>query len=296
MVTYIIRRLLWSVLLLFVVSFITFVMFYPAAVGGPGAPARRPQPDAGAGRGDPRAPRARQALVRPVLDLHAGPGLPLRLRLLLPEQRRRPARRSSTACRPPISLALGAAVVWLLIGIPIGIISAIKRGTLLDRARDGRRAAGDLRAGLLGRPRLDLPLLRRTSASSPRSSRAPASTRRSRTNPVAVGLGADPALARARDRVRGDLRPLPAREPARRDGRGLHPHRPRQGPRRAARGLQARRCARRSRRSSRSSASTSASCSAARSSRRPSSTSRASAASPSTRSRRATCRSCRAPC
>ena len=33
MVTYIIRRLLWSVLLLFVVSFITFVMFIllPAA-------------------------------------------------------------------------------------------------------------------------------------------------------------------------------------------------------------------------------------------------------------------------
>src|SRR4051795_5276173 len=31
------------------------------------------------------------------------------------------------------SLAIGGAVVWLLIGIPIGIISAIKRGTLLDR-------------------------------------------------------------------------------------------------------------------------------------------------------------------
>src|SRR4051795_3280999 len=32
-----------------------------------------------------------------------------------------------------VSLALGGAVVWLLIGIPIGIISAIKRGTILDR-------------------------------------------------------------------------------------------------------------------------------------------------------------------
>ena len=32
-----------------------------------------------------------------------------------------------------ISLAIGAAVVWLLIGIPIGIISAVKRGTILDR-------------------------------------------------------------------------------------------------------------------------------------------------------------------
>jgi peptide/nickel transport system permease protein len=32
-----------------------------------------------------------------------------------------------------ISLAVGAALVWLCIGIPIGIISAIKRGSLLDR-------------------------------------------------------------------------------------------------------------------------------------------------------------------
>jgi peptide/nickel transport system permease protein len=33
-----------------------------------------------------------------------------------------------------IQLALGAAVVWLCIGIPIGIISAIKRRTLIDRS------------------------------------------------------------------------------------------------------------------------------------------------------------------
>jgi peptide/nickel transport system permease protein len=36
-----------------------------------------------------------------------------------------------------VSLALGGAVVWLLIGIPIGIISAIKRGTILDRLAMG---------------------------------------------------------------------------------------------------------------------------------------------------------------
>jgi peptide/nickel transport system permease protein len=33
-----------------------------------------------------------------------------------------------------VSLALGAAVVWLAIGIPIGIISAIKRRSLIDRS------------------------------------------------------------------------------------------------------------------------------------------------------------------
>src|SRR4051794_29290908 len=36
-----------------------------------------------------------------------------------------------------ISLALGGALVWLLVGIPIGIISAVKRGTLIDRLAMG---------------------------------------------------------------------------------------------------------------------------------------------------------------
>lgn len=35
------------------------------------------------------------------------------------------------------TLAVGAALVWLLIGIPIGIISAIKRGTWMDRLAMG---------------------------------------------------------------------------------------------------------------------------------------------------------------
>jgi peptide/nickel transport system permease protein len=36
-----------------------------------------------------------------------------------------------------VQLAVGAAVVWLLLGIPIGIISALKRRTLADRAAMG---------------------------------------------------------------------------------------------------------------------------------------------------------------
>src|SRR5215217_8924387 len=36
-----------------------------------------------------------------------------------------------------ISLAIGGAVVWLLIGIPVGIISAIYRGTIVDRLAMG---------------------------------------------------------------------------------------------------------------------------------------------------------------
>jgi peptide/nickel transport system permease protein len=36
-----------------------------------------------------------------------------------------------------IQLGVGAAVVWLLLGIPIGIVSGIKRGTMVDRAAMG---------------------------------------------------------------------------------------------------------------------------------------------------------------
>src|SRR4029453_11528810 len=44
--------------------------------------------------------------------------------------------RDQLLSRVPITIALGvrAALVWLCIGIPIGIISAIKRGSLLDRS------------------------------------------------------------------------------------------------------------------------------------------------------------------
>jgi peptide/nickel transport system permease protein len=36
-----------------------------------------------------------------------------------------------------LSLTIGASILWLLAGIPIGIISAVKRGTLLDRGSMG---------------------------------------------------------------------------------------------------------------------------------------------------------------
>src|SRR6476659_5392291 len=36
-----------------------------------------------------------------------------------------------------MALSIGAAIVWLLVGIPVGIISAIKRGTWMDRVAMG---------------------------------------------------------------------------------------------------------------------------------------------------------------
>ena len=59
---------------------------------------------------------------------------------------------------------------------------------------------------------------------------------------------ADPALVRAGRDLGGDLLPRAARQPARGDGRGLHPHRARQGPDASAESSGATACARRSRR------------------------------------------------
>jgi peptide/nickel transport system permease protein len=136
MITYIIRRLLWSVLLLFVVSFITFVMFVllPSADPAVLRAGRQPTPELIA------AIRENLGLDKPWyhqyyvymrdLVLHFDFGYSYQNNVAVKETifDRLPA---------TVSLALGGAVVWLLIGIPIGIISAIKRGTILDRAAMG---------------------------------------------------------------------------------------------------------------------------------------------------------------
>ena len=136
MVTYIIRRLLWAILLLFVVSFITFVMFIllPSADPAVLRAGRQPTPELIA------AIRENLGLDKPWyhqyyvymrdLILHFDFGYSYQNNVAV---------RTTIFDRLPAtaSLAIGAAVVWLLIGIPIGIISAIKRGTIMDRAAMG---------------------------------------------------------------------------------------------------------------------------------------------------------------
>ena len=41
-----------------------------------------------------------------------------------------------------LSLAIGAAIIWLVAGVAIGVISALKRGTLFDRFSMGIALAG----------------------------------------------------------------------------------------------------------------------------------------------------------
>jgi peptide/nickel transport system permease protein len=128
---YIIRRLIWVVVLLFVVSFVTYVVFYlfPAA--------------------DPAALRAgRNPALIPVIRKQLGLDQPFYVqywfylkRLVLhfdfgtSYTQEGVSVKSQIFDRLPatISLAVGAAVVWLTTGVAVGIISAVRRRSGFDR-------------------------------------------------------------------------------------------------------------------------------------------------------------------
>ncbi len=219
-----------------------------AALGRPGAAARRPPAEPRAGRADPPQPRARRARGTAVLALHEGPGPALRLRLQLPEQHLRSRSRSSTGCRRRSR--------WRRRGGHLAASGHRGRHHLRGHGAgrcstgdDGRCARRDLGARLLARAGRPLPVLRTTSASSRCLLPGRRQLRAVLAGPVALVPVAAHAVVRAGGCVRGLLRPAAARQPDRGDVRGLHPHRAREGPPRAARGLPARRCAARSRRS-----------------------------------------------
>jgi peptide/nickel transport system permease protein len=129
---FIVRRLLWAVLLLLVISFITFVVFnvMPSADPALLRAGRNPSPEI------VEAIRKNLGLDKPWYMQYL-----IYLRDLVfhfdfgYSYQNNVAVRTTIFDRLPatISLAIGGAIVWLLIGIPIGILSAIKRGTLVDR-------------------------------------------------------------------------------------------------------------------------------------------------------------------
>jgi peptide/nickel transport system permease protein len=130
---YIIRRLLWVIVLLIVVSMVTFLIFYTLPSADPAVlrAGRSPNPALIAhirhslGLDKPFYVQYWRYMKAVVLHFDFGYSYqnsqPVREELF----RRLPA---------TISLTVGAVVIWLLIGIPIGIISAIRRRTVLDRA------------------------------------------------------------------------------------------------------------------------------------------------------------------
>ena len=225
---YIVRRLLWIVVLLFVISdHVPHLL--RAADGRPGGAAGGPQPDPGDARGDPPPARARQAAPEQYwnyikdLVLHFDFGNSFVNNADV---------RELIFDRLPNTIFLVArrgdhlVHVGVLIGIDLGRQA---RHVLRPRG-DGRRAGRDLGAGLLARPRRAVPLRERHRRvpDLPGHRRLPG-----RRTASSQGPDADPAVDRAGGRVRRDLRAAAALEPARDDVRGLHPHRAGQGPHRA---------------------------------------------------------------
>ena len=136
MIAYVLKRLAWMVALLFLVSAITFVVFYlfPTADPAQLRAGRQPNPEL------VEAIRDRLGLDEPWYEqfwiyikdlvLHFDLGRSYQSNVPVREQifDRLPA---------SASLALGAAVIWIVSGLVVGTISAIRRNTILDRAAMG---------------------------------------------------------------------------------------------------------------------------------------------------------------
>jgi peptide/nickel transport system permease protein len=133
---YIARRVLWGIVLLFVVSALTFLIFYSF-----------PSADPAALRAGRQATPALIDQIRRSLGLDKPlyeqfwiyfKGLVLHFDLGYSYQNSVSVR-SQILTRLPatISLTAGAFVVWVLAGIPVGVISALRRRTMLDRATMG---------------------------------------------------------------------------------------------------------------------------------------------------------------
>jgi peptide/nickel transport system permease protein len=132
MLAYVVRRVLWVVALLFLVSLLTFVVFYlfPSADPARLRAGRSPNPEL------VEQIRHQLGLDRPWyvqygkymerLVLHGDLGRSYQNNVDVKEaiRDRLPA---------TLSLTAGAAVVWLAVGIGVGTLSAVKRRTLLDR-------------------------------------------------------------------------------------------------------------------------------------------------------------------
>lgn len=161
MVTYIIRRLVGALLMLAIVSMVTFAIFFivPRLAGGSvenlaaryvGRTADAQEIAAAADRLGFKDPLPVQygrwvkgIFVGDSVDLGTGP-----------ERCPAPCFGYSFLDRSPVwpdlvdrlpvtfSLAIGASVIWLVSGVAIGVISAVKRGSVFDRAAMGVALAG----------------------------------------------------------------------------------------------------------------------------------------------------------
>jgi peptide/nickel transport system permease protein len=132
MATYIIRRVLWGIVLIMLVSAITFLLFnvFPSAdpaqlrAGRNGSPATIAFIRHELGLDKPIYTQFFVYMKNIFLHFNFGTSYYTGASVISLIKDRLPA---------TLSLTVGAAVVWLMMGIPIGILSAIKSGSLLDR-------------------------------------------------------------------------------------------------------------------------------------------------------------------
>ena len=124
------RRLLWAAFTFFVVTFLTYVIFFVV-------PADPAKPRPGSSRRPSRSERVSKYLN---LDEPIWKQYILWLKQLVFEGPsavvRQPAgrhRHHQEAAPVTISLVFGGAILWLLVSIPIGVLSALKPRSLLDR-------------------------------------------------------------------------------------------------------------------------------------------------------------------
>ncbi len=136
MIPFIVRRLLWMVVLLLVISLITFIIFYTLPSADPAVlrAGRNPSPELvesirkTLGLDKPWYVQYWKYLDRLVFHFDFGYTYQNNVSV-----------RSQIFDRLPATatLAVGAMVCWLLIGIPIGILAARKHGTWIDKAAMG---------------------------------------------------------------------------------------------------------------------------------------------------------------
>jgi len=138
---YIIRRLLWVVFVLLMISFITYFMFFKLPPGDPATrmAGKQPTPELVA------EVKRQFGLDKPFIVQY---GLFVK-RVFLGDEFGWPGLGKSFNTRAPLKpvilsrlavtaqLAFGAALVWISIGIPIGILSALKPRSLGDRLAMG---------------------------------------------------------------------------------------------------------------------------------------------------------------
>lgn len=136
MIRYVIRRLLWGVALLIIVAALTFVLFRVLPTGNPAVlrAGRDPQPrlikeiEAVLGLNKPLIVQFWDYMKEVFLHFNLGYSYysSESVRSLIAE--RLPA---------TLSLTIGAAVLWVVAGLSVGIVSALRRHSISDRAAMG---------------------------------------------------------------------------------------------------------------------------------------------------------------